>query len=138
MGQVILNWGFPFYLIVLEVIFRSATGIDASSFIGPAIATAGISFLLPLTKAKPYSEQIHGRTLALINSNGGVVLNQRDQRFIPFVWLALLVGFLVWFWASNVALTKPHDVVWFVPTHVAIGFINYFAAAVLSAIKGWI
>ena len=136
MGQVILNWGFPFYLIVLELLFRGVSGLDTSSFIGPAIATAGLSFLLPLTKPKALSESLHGRTLALVKSNGGVVVNSNDQNFLPFIWLAILIGFLVWFWASQVALTAPSSTFFSIPAHVAIGFINYLMAAILSAIKG--
>lgn len=136
MGQLILNWGFPFYLIVLEVLFRGVTGLDTSSFIGPAIATAGLSFLLPLTKPKSLSDSLHGRTLALVQSNGGVVVNSNDQSLLPFVWLSILIGFLIWFWSSNLALTKPTNAILFLPTHVAVGFINYLMAAILSAIKG--
>ncbi|MDX7648070.1 hypothetical protein [Aeromonas caviae] len=136
MGQIILNWGFPFYLIVLEVLFRGATGLNTSAFIGPAIATAGLSFLLPLTKPKELSEALHGRTLALVESNGGVVVNSNDQNLIPFIWLSILLGFLVWFWASHVASTAPTNEFWFLPEHVAIGFINYLMAAILSAVKG--
>ncbi|MCO7205322.1 hypothetical protein [Pseudoalteromonas sp. CnMc7-37] len=136
MGQIILNWGFPFYLILLEVLFRSVTGFDTSSFVGPAIATAGLSFMLPLTKAKELESSLHGRTLAVVNSNGGVIVNLKDQALIPFVWLSILLGFMVWFWASNTSLKSPTDTFLFFPTHVAIGLINYVVAAVLSAVKG--
>lgn len=136
MGQIILNWGFPFYLIVLEMLFRGVSGIDTSTFIGPAIATAGLSFLLPLTTPKTIQESLHNRTLALIEANGGTVVNTNDQKLIPFIWLSILIGFLIWFWSSHVALTSPNASLLFVPQHVAIGFINYFLAAVLSALKG--
>ncbi|MCB1851572.1 MAG: hypothetical protein KDI83_12485 [Gammaproteobacteria bacterium] len=136
MGQIILNWGFPFYLIVLELIFRGVSGLDTSSFIGPAIATAGLSFLLPLTKPKEIGNALHGRTLAVVQANGGVVVNSNDQNLLPFVWLSILIGFLVWFWSSHIALSTPQKTFLFVPAHVAIGFINYLLAAILSAIKG--
>lgn len=136
MGQIILNWGFPFYLIVLELIFRGVSGLDTSSFIGPAIATAGLSFLLPLTKPKEIGNALNGRTLSVIEANGGVVVNSNDQNLLPFVWLSILIGFLVWFWASHIALSTPQNTFLFAPTHIAIGFINYILAAILSAIKG--
>ena len=136
MGQLILNWGFPFYLIVLEVLFRGVTGLDTSSFIGPTIATAGLSFLLPLTQPKNISDSLHSRTLEVVQSNGGIAVNSNDQALLPFIWLSILIGFLIWFWSSHLALTNPADTLWFLPTHVAIGFINYLMAAILSAIKG--
>ena len=125
MGQIILIWGFPFYLIVLEMLFRGISGLDTGAFVGPAIATAGLSFLLPLTKPKTLQESLHGRTLALVEANGGTVVNTNDQKLLPFIWLSILIGFLVWFWSSHVALTSLNTSILFIPEHIAIGFINY-------------
>lgn len=138
MGQIILIWGFPFYLIVLELLFRGVSGHDTSAFVGPAIAAAGLSFLLPLTqpKTKTLSDSLHGRAQELIEANGGVVVNVGDLRLLPFVWIAILIGFLVWFWSSQISLTATSETFLLIPSHIAVGGINYLMAAILSAIKG--
>lgn len=135
MGQIILTWGFPFYLIILEIIFKGISGLDVSSFIGPAIATAGLSFLLPLTKPKDHAGIFSEEVIAEIESGGGEIVNIKDQRLIPFIWISILCGFLIWFWASLVSSLSPDQTFYFMPLHVAIGLINYCLAAALTLMK---
>jgi hypothetical protein len=135
MGQVLLIWGFPFYLIVLEMLFRGVSGLDVSNFIGPAIATAGLSFLLPLTKPKDYSGLVSTELKDAVHQVGGEIVNVNDQRLIPFVWIAILCGFLTWFWASSVSSSAPTAQFGFMPLHVAVGLINYCIAALFTIVK---
>lgn len=135
MGQILLIWGFPFYLIVLEMLFRGVSGLDVSNFIGPAIATAGLSFLLPLTKPKDYSDLVSDELRVAVQETGGEIVNIKDQRLIPFVWIAILCGFLIWFWASIVSSITPNEQFYFLPLHVAVGLINYCVAAILTIVK---
>lgn len=135
-GQIILNWGFPFYLIVLEMLYRGVSGQNISSFVGPTIATTGLSFLLPLTQPKKCEESLHSTTVEVVEKNGGIVVNRQDQRLLPFIWLSIFIGLLIWFWASHTASTAEEETIWFIPKHIGIGFVNYILAAILSAIKG--
>lgn len=135
MGQILLIWGFPFYLIVLEMLFRGVSGLDVSSFIGPAIATAGLSFLLPLTKPKEYTNLISEDLLKAVKENGGEVVNVNDQKLIPFVWIAILCGFITWFSASFVSSSIPNEKIYLVPVHFVVGLINYCIAAILTIAK---
>jgi len=50
MAYYILIYGFPFYLIAFEALLRNLFQLDVIGFVGPTIASAGLSFLLPLTK----------------------------------------------------------------------------------------
>jgi len=135
MGQIILMWGFPFYLIILEFLFRSVSGLDVSSFIGPAIATAGLSFLLPLTKPKLHTELFSANLLEEVLGSGGEIVNIKDQRLIPFIWISILCGFLIWFWSSFVSSTSSNAMFYFIPLHIAIGLINYIIAAAFTLAK---
>ena len=135
MGQAILIWGFPFYLIFLEMIFKGISGLDVSSFIGPAIATAGLSFMLPLTKPKDHSQLFTIDVLEAIKNNGGEIVNLADQKLIPFIWIFILCGFLIWFWTSSVSSGRPNSMFYFVPLHLAIGLINYCIAEMLTIMK---
>ncbi|MCW5213288.1 hypothetical protein VU04_10315 [Desulfobulbus sp. TB] len=110
--------------------------MNTSQFIGSAIATAGLSFLLPLTRPKELSDRFSDEVIEAIKEKNGTLVNNSDQRLIPFIWLLILLGFLVWFWTSHISQINPNDTfLGFVPTHMAVGFINYFFAAICSAIK---
>jgi hypothetical protein len=135
MGQILLIWGFPFYLIALEILFRGISGLDVSSFVGPAIATAGLSFLLPLTKPKDHKNVMSAELLLTIQELGGEVVNEKDQKLIPFVWISILCGFLTWFWASYSSASSPNEQFYFLPLHVAVGLINYCLAGFLTIVK---
>jgi hypothetical protein len=135
MGQILLIWGFPFYLIVLEILFKGVSGLDVSNFIGPAIATAGLSFLLPLTKPKEFTNLVSEDLFKAVQENGGEIVNIKDQRLIPFIWISILCGFLTWFWASYVSSSTPAAQFHFLPLHIAIGLINYSLAAIFTIAK---
>lgn len=135
MGQTILTWGFPFYLVILEMIFREVSGLNTTAFIGSAIATAGLSFLIPLTRPKDARDLFNISIARIILENGGTVVSKRDQQLIPIVWISILMGFLVWFFASYVALKEPDARYLYIPKHMAIGLINYLLAAAFTAIK---
>ena len=135
MGQNILTWGFPFYLVILEMIFRAVSGLDTTIFIGSAIATAGLSFMIPLTRPKNAYDLVDDSIAKLILESGADVVSSRDQQLIPLIWISILVGFLIWFFASHIALTEPTSKIFFMPKHMAIGLINYLLAAIFTAIK---
>lgn len=131
----VLEWGFPFYLIVIEVIVRGILHHDATDFIGPAIATTGLSFLIALTRPKDKTSALDASTAELVKAAGGRIVSAKDAVLIPIVWILILVGFIVWFAACESSASKPSAGLWNVPAHIWIGFINYFTAAVCSAIK---
>lgn len=139
MTHNLLVWGFPFYLILVEALFRAGTGTDTKSFIGSAIAAAGLSFLLPLTKPKDVAASVEPEIAAKIKAAGGTIFSHRDQQLIPLVWIFILAGFLVWFAAAREAQVRPSKnfIDWplVVPTHFAIGFFNYLIAAILTGVK---
>ena len=135
MTHTILIWLFPFYLIVVEAIFRAISGAASFTFVGPAIATAGIGFLLPLTKPREAEELLGTKTAATLAGKGGSVIYKADQNLIPIVWLFILISFLVWFGTCYSAQSRPNETFLFVPEHMAVGFVNYFIAAVLAGIK---
>lgn len=144
--HILLEWGFPFYLVCIEALFRSASEIDTSGFIGPAIAIAGLSFLLPLTRPKRIPEETinsdyYREFQASIRNNVISVglTNSNDEIVVKIAWISILFGFLFWLWSSSISLSNPTDTlniigILKVPFHVAIGSINYILAAFLT---GW-
>jgi hypothetical protein len=134
----LLHWGFPLYLIVVEMIFRAYSHEDTMGFIGPTIATAGLSALMPLTKAKPPSTPLSPSTLQALQSRGLMPVSAADQNLVVVVWLTIISSFFVWFWSCYVSLKEPGAVFLFVPKHITIGLINYFTAVILSALKAYL
>jgi hypothetical protein len=120
------------------MVFRAYSHEDTTGFIGPTIATAGLSALLPLTKAKSPSVPLSASTLQALQSRGLVPVSAADQNLVVFVWLAIISSFFVWFWSCYVSLKDPQAVLLYVPKHVSIGLINYFTAAIFSAIKSYL
>lgn len=135
MGYNLLIWGFPFYLIVVEVIFRSVSGLDTTSFIGASIATAGLSFMLPLTKPKGFRRFISPQAANVAEEKRVIVLSRADLSFIPWVWICIFLGFIIWIAAAYAGQNEPKTIIFFMPLHTAIGFSNYLLAAVLTGIK---
>jgi hypothetical protein len=135
MAYSILEFGFPLFLVVVELLARSAVHIDATAFIGPAIATAGLVFMIPLMKPKSLSG-VDPKILEEVRRRGGQIVSTADQAFIVLVLGCILGGFIVWLWACETSTVAPTDNLFYpVPKHAAIGFINYIAAVVCTAIK---
>lgn len=136
MTHTILTWCFPLYLIIVEMGFRAISGLDTTSFIGPAIATAGLCFLMPLTRPKDVNSILNSDVLAVVTSNGGIVVSKNDLRFVPLVWLLVLFGFIAWLGSCYYSIKYPDErVASLIPTQMAIGAINYIVAAICTSIK---
>jgi hypothetical protein len=133
-----LIWGFPFYLIVLEIIFRASFHQDSTAFIGPTIATAGLSSLIPLTKPKEQFIRLSSATRDALERLNIVPISEFDLGFTAFVWVVILGALLVWFWSCNASLSQPTELVCKVPKQIAIGLINYLAAVICAAWKHYI
>ena len=135
MTHTLLIWAFPGYLIIIEMIFRGISGLDTTGFIGPAIATAGLSFLLPLTKNKDASDIVSKVTADSVANLGGVIVSRKDLVFVPIVWLLILFGLLIWFGSCYYSLKTPKVYFISIPMHIVLGAINYITAAICSGIK---
>ena len=156
MIYVILTWGFPVYLVFAELFFRFLTAQNLTAFIGPALAAAGISLMLPLLE--PKSIDVPANTRRAVERRGGRIVNQRDQTLIVVVIVFILVGLGLWGLAADeaFALTRcrlgealdtpcrgsllyrlfglPNEIL-NTPSHIVVGVVNYLAAAVLAAMK---
>jgi hypothetical protein len=123
------------YLIVGEMIAREVVKVDATAFIGPALATAGLGFLIQLLKPK-IPTGVDPAILDGARKAGGSIVSRADQNFIVIVLIVIFTGFFVWLYACNISAVEPtSEIMPHLPKHVAIGFINYFAAIVCAAIK---
>jgi len=122
-----LSYGFPLILIAFEWGIRQGLQIDSSGFIGPTLAAAALSFLVPLTKPKIIDFSDAGRKQILVNA--------RDQQFIPFVWIAVLVGIFAWSASCYFSIKSTVPFFNLMPIHLAIGLGIYFISIILVAAK---
>src|SRR6266536_5396590 len=136
--QNVLTWGFPVYLIVIEMIFRAALNQETTGFIGPAIAIAGLTCLIPLTKLMEPTVTLSPGTRRALKRRGLIPVNVADSRLVRIVWGLLLLGFLVWFWSCASSIREPQATWWFVPKHIGIGCVNYFVAMVCTIVKHYL
>lgn len=123
----VLTYGFPLILIGFEWGLRQLMEVDSSQFIGPTLAAAALSFLIPLTRPK---------RVKLSDENlGYVAVNARDQHFIPVVWLFVLVGLFAWSASCYFSANTSQIVIFSLPIYTAIGLGAYFASLILVMIK---
>lgn len=131
----VLNYGFPVYLICFELIFRSISSIDASSFIGPALASSGLSLFIGILKPKEVNLNVgtgHGQ----VNLPTGVkAYYQKDQKLIITSFVFLLVGIMFWYWTCIISLNNASLSVGVFPVHLLMGLGIYVVGIVLATIK---
>src|SRR2546423_930773 len=104
MIDALIVWGFPFYLIVVEMIFRATSGQDTTGFIGPTIATAGLTSLIALTQTRERSDQLSAGTARALKERGLMAISGAEKSMVTVVWAMILLGFLVWFWSCKASL----------------------------------
>jgi hypothetical protein len=98
---------------------------DSTSFFGPTIAAAGLSFMVPLTEPK--------RRRAL--PNGEIVISPNDNRFIPILWILIILSLFAWAASCYFSLKLPSVTLLSLPCHLAIGVVVYALSIVLTYVK---
>jgi len=135
MAKRILIYGFPFFLMFLEVLLRKAYKLDSEEFIGPTLAAVGISFLLPLIVPRrreyPFSQQ----TTNELNKQNVVVVNRSEDRFIDIVWILIFLLTGLWAYSLYISAAKSIAMWWVLPNYKVIGFANYFVGVLCSELK---
>jgi hypothetical protein len=92
----ILNAGFPIYMIVFEMLLRSFSSVDTSSFIGPTLAAGGLGLILGILQPKAVRE--HYANDKSEQPMQHVPRNPRDEKLIVLAWMSILVELLIWYW----------------------------------------
>jgi len=129
----LIIFGFPVYLIIFEILFRTVSNLNTSTFIGPTLAATGLSFLLPLIRPKRVDLSFDDEEE--FKKKGLIIKNAYDEKLIPVVYAFILVGILIWYWSCATSFLHPKDTLWFFPKHLIIGLINYFLGILFTTIK---
>lgn len=126
--HTVLTYGFPLVLLLFEWGLRAGLKVDASGFIGPTLAAAALSFLIPLTRP---AEQRFGT----IQSRRVIVTSRFDSNFVAFTWLLVLLCLFAWAAACYFSLVTPTEKTLWFSTHVTIGGAAYIVSLVMTSFK---
>lgn len=125
--QATLPYLFPLILLLFEWGLRAALKVDTSSFFGPTLAAAALSFLIPLTKPVEYQGGWAGRRV--------LMTSRFDASFVSLTWVLILLGLFAWASACYFSLTTPTSLALGFPTHTTIGGIAYVISLVMTSLK---
>ena len=121
----LLSYCFPIMLVPFEWGLKLILKEDSTSFFGPTIAAAGLSFMVPLTEPK--------RLRALKSAE--IVIPPNDNRFIPILWILIILSLFAWAASCYFSLKLPSVTVLNLPCHLAIGAVVYALSIVLTYVK---
>lgn len=127
----------PLYLIIFQVILRLLFEVEIGIFIGPTLAGAGISFLIPVIKPRKFHKDLEieknqssllnlaQKSVDILNNQGFdiMILNQAENYITAFV--ALLINLLIWVITCGLAIK-------------ATGIDSYHISAILVGGVGYI
>ena len=126
--HAVLIYGFPLILLLFEWGLRTLLAVDASAFIGPSLTTAGLSFLVPLTRPKDTN-------IVVKELPGAVVISRADHNFIAVVWILLLLYLFVWASSCYYSIKLSTSVTLTLPTHLLIGLTAYLVSLIATFVK---
>jgi hypothetical protein len=119
---------FPVILVFFEWGLKQIMHVESTSFSGPSLAIAGLSFLIPLTKPKILDVPIQGQTNVIVTSVW-------DSHFIAFTWILIFGYLFAWSLSCYVAITAPLRQIYGVYEHLVIGGTAYLLSLLMMLLK---
>ena len=135
MTKRILIYGFPFFLIALERVLRTALNLNSETFMGPTLAAVGVSFLLSLIVPKSRELGLSQETLSEIDRQGIIVIPRNEQILIDLVWVFIFTLTASWAYCLYLSCITPTSTWLKIPAYQILGFGNYFVGVLFSEIK---
>ena len=140
---------YPLILVLIEWGLRSLTNIDAQVFIGPTLAVAGATIILPLIPSRSVSAEkllkdpnVYDKYVKL-NQLAGELQDQgiisanfarpKEWAFIGLCVVSLLALTWCWFQSVYLELTSTHtNFLQNVITSCVLGFVSFVSGIALS------
>lgn len=127
----IIFYGFPFILVMFEWGLKTMIKVDASSFVGPALAAAALSVLIGVTKSNLQTTQINNKAMLLVDP--------KIKRLEDLAWLMILIFLFLWVYTCYISIAEPlaeYDIYLLtIRKHITNGFAMYGVSAILSIVK---
>ena len=131
----LINLGFPIYLILFELLLRSLSSVDTSSFIGPTLAASGLGLLIGTIKPKKVflDKELEDKLKAAGIST--VARNSKDDKLIQIAWVLILIEILTWYWccAMTIKTAETKEIKNNLPLIIGIG--NYILGIIIASFK---
>jgi hypothetical protein len=132
LGIAIWEFSFPAILVLFEWGLRQIVGVNAWEFMGPTLAAAAVSFLVPLTKPKWEPSPVGARELARARAVW-------DEDFVSIMHVFILLFLFAWLATCYVSLMFSNKVVGVgsrdIPLHIIFGALLYFISLVFTWMK---
>jgi len=118
-GDRIIVYLFPAYLLAIEIFFRSALTLDTEAFAGPVLASIGLNFLISSTIPQK----------CIIKKDKTILLN-KERYLIQCCWIAILVLIPIWIWSLILTTYTTQKLLflhvgWYIGTiHCILGIIS--------------
>ena len=119
---------FPFILVGFEAGFRFLVKEPVWDFVGPSLSVAGLSFLVSATKFE--------KTRIGIAGNRGLNATIDNNQYVTGVYLAILLGILLWGVSLYYSAEDVSTKIWLMPAHAFVGAIIYVASVIIFHLKG--
>ena len=119
---VILIYGFPFILVLIEWAIRTFAKVDSSLFMGPALSVSGISYLVPLLRPKIAKGTFGFRS-------------KLDEQLIPFTFIVIILSMFAWSVGCVWALDENERTYYGFRGSLLIGGFTYLISLILAFIK---
>jgi hypothetical protein len=127
----VLAYGFAFFLLLLEWVFRKLANLNSHEFIGPTLAAAGVGFLVPLISPKTVVPTLPEEAKKQLD--GYYIIPKKQQRLVEITLLFLFLLIASWVYDLYLVCKPTSGLLGISP--ISLGLVTYLAAVVLAEIK---
>ena len=100
----LINIGFPVYLVTFEIIFRTVSGVDTSSFVGPTLASSGMGLIINALKPRVIKLSTEIENFIKDSGQTYTIRDPKDDMLVTIAWLAILVEIVFWYYSCATAI----------------------------------
>ena len=128
-------YAFPAFLLLVEHIFRTISGIDTMKFMGPTLASSGLSFLITLLNPKQPTVQLSQTFKDEMRDKKLKVVLKKDDNLTGLAIFFIFVLIAAWIITLYLSSKTSVTIWWFIPDYLAVGLFSYFIGVSISAIR---
>lgn len=126
---------FPFLLVGIEYVLRTALNSDTAEFIGPTLTAAAAALLVPELALKSKMESLSPDLQKELSKRRVSIRDPIDEA-LSVVCLLILLAFIgLWTWTVVLAEHKDQVTLFSFHRPIVVGFLSYLAAVVVAEIK---
>lgn len=141
LSYVNLIYGFPVFLILIEIMVRAMMSVNTQDFVGPTLVAASLSLLFPLTSPERAPTEAFQELADAFPGMTVSIHDDSDDTFIGLIWLMMIGGIMAWVWVCMDSMRDAgrEGVVdtWIntVPNHIVVGVSAYCISATITVIR---